>query len=298
MFAKLNVKDFSNYRLVNFSNNHIDLFKKRNKDIFIKIEDYLLREENTLSASQIEKSLFPIVDADIFISHSHQDEDDVIRLALMLEDLGLKVFVDSCYWGYAGDLQRKIDDRFCGIKGQNSYYYQNVLNTSANINNILTSALHGMIDKAELFLFLGTDNSVALSDQFGNGTKLKSPWISSELMFAQRVRMSERRTINASLEVATMDSIRNESVEIKKSVNFIYDFPEMQSLDWTNFEKWLSNFFNVNYNYTNLVGLKKELAGLEHLDRLYRLMGVNDELLMSKRLITGNSFREFLERSY
>lgn len=275
MFAKLHVRDFSEYGLDYPASygSRIEAFKQRNKDIFVKVEDYLLNGYNTLSASQIESSLFPSVEADVFISHSHKDENDVIRLALMLEDIGLNVFVDSCYWGYAGDLQKKIDDKFCQITGSStSYDYQSVLHTSANINNILTSALHGMIDKAELFLFFGTDNSVKLSEEYSGKRELKSPWISSELLFAERVRRTQRRT-RPSLEGATMDEALSKSTEIRRSVEFIYDFPEMKSMSWINFKKWIADYENstkFNRNY-------KKLLGLNHLDRLYKLMDVDEK---------------------
>lgn len=285
MFAKLHVEDFSTYGLGKsyLYTSRIEQFKQRNKEIFVTVEDYLLRGENTLNASQIENSLFPPIEADVFISHSHKDEEDVIRLALMLEDIGLNVFVDSCYWGYAGDLQKKIDDKFCRIAGSTSTYnYQSVLHTSANINNVLTSALHGMIDKAELFLFLGTENSVVVSDEFSGKEKLKSPWISSELLFADRVRRTKKRE-RPSLEAHVMDSAMDESVELRKSVDFIYDFPEMQSMSWIDFHKWINDYKSVNSNFSNFSKNLKKIAGLNHLDRLYKLMNVSES---SDELVT------------
>lgn len=287
MFAKLHVRDFSEYGL-NYSasyNSRIQEFKQRNKDIFVKVEDYLLNGYNTLSASQIESSLFPSFEADVFISHSHKDEDDVIRLALMLEDMGLDVFVDSCYWGYAGDLQKKIDDKFCRIIGSStSYDYQSVLHTSANINNVLTSALHGMIDKAELFLFLGTENSVLLSDEFSGKEKLTSPWISSELLFADRVRRTKKR-IRPSLEANAMDSAVNEEIELRKSVEFIYDFPELQSLSWVDFYNWICSY--KIENSTRFYEFHKKLSGLNHLDILYKLMNIDEKKNKLDKLLLG-----------
>lgn len=279
MFAKLHIENFYAYGIRDFSQREIDLYKENKKNIVVQVENYLLYGDNALSAQEIERSLFPIFDADVFISHSHEDEREVINLALNLESMGLKAFVDSCYWGYAGDLQRKIDDKFSKSNNNEYHYeYKNVLHTSANINNILTSALHGMIDKSELFLFLGTDNSTLVSEEFSGKKQLKSPWISSELMFAQRVRPSLRKQINYAGEAFAMDSANarmNESVEIRKSVNFIYEMPEMKNMRWYEFKDWINNF-DVRSNSI--------ARGLEHLDNLYRLIEVPEELLKTKRI--------------
>lgn len=279
MFAKLHVEDFLNYGIYEFSDSDIKSYKNKNKDIVVDIEDYLMHGDNKLSASEIERSIFPRFDVDVFISHSHADEKEVINLALNLESMGLKAFVDSCCWGYAGELQRKIDDEFSKSNNKNYHYeYTKVLHTSANINNILTSALHGMIDKAELFLFLGTENSTIISEEFSGRKQLKSPWISSELMFAERVRPSLRKRIKYSGEAVALDSAyarMNESVEIRKSVSFIYEMPEMKKMSWFSFKKWI-NEFNKRSNSV--------ARGLEHLDNLYRLMDVSEQLLKTERI--------------
>ena len=41
---------------------------------------YLSKGRNILDANGIQKNWFPIVDADVFISHSHRDIDDVLEL--------------------------------------------------------------------------------------------------------------------------------------------------------------------------------------------------------------------------
>jgi hypothetical protein len=49
---------------------------------------------------KISENLFLDIKPDIFLSHSHADEDDVIRLAILIEkELNLSVFIDSCVWG-------------------------------------------------------------------------------------------------------------------------------------------------------------------------------------------------------
>jgi hypothetical protein len=67
----------------------------------------------------------------------------------------------------------------------------------------------------------------------------------------------------------------NESVEIRKSVNFIYEMPEMKNMRWYEFKDWINNF-DVRSNSI--------ARGLEHLDNLYRLIEVPEELLKTKRI--------------
>lgn len=62
--------------------------------------DKYLSVDGELKASEIEEDWFPSFKADVFLSHSHKDEKDVIAFAGLLSDIGLKVFIDSCVWGY------------------------------------------------------------------------------------------------------------------------------------------------------------------------------------------------------
>ncbi|WP_313247090.1 hypothetical protein [Stenotrophomonas rhizophila] len=77
----------------------IDTFKSRSKHRLVKIKEYILNDENLIDADAIAKDLFPTEKADVFLSHTHQDHDAVVALAVQLQNLGLKVFVDSCVWG-------------------------------------------------------------------------------------------------------------------------------------------------------------------------------------------------------
>ena len=61
----------------------------------------LERQEEKLSAEKAEivkQRVAPVsyTHLDVFLSHSHKDEKDVIAFAGLLSDIGLKVFIDSC----------------------------------------------------------------------------------------------------------------------------------------------------------------------------------------------------------
>ena len=81
---------------------------------------------------------------------------------------------------------------------------------------MLNTALHKMIDNCEMFLFLGTPNSVSVKNGIENQKSLKSPWIFSELAFIQHVRRKSKfrheikKSVTAGLESAQiiMDSLQ------------------------------------------------------------------------------------------
>jgi hypothetical protein len=63
-----------------------------------------------LKANLLIAQWFPYINADIFISHSHKDYNDVVCLAGWLEEkFGLTAFVDSSVWGYSDRLLKLID---------------------------------------------------------------------------------------------------------------------------------------------------------------------------------------------
>ena len=104
MFIDLTVSNI--YPTFRFSSDEIVAYKARKGELLISLEKYLLDGRNILDADKIQKSIFPQHDIDVFISHSHADEDEAIRIALSLENIGLTSFVDSCVWGYADELLR------------------------------------------------------------------------------------------------------------------------------------------------------------------------------------------------
>ena len=180
-----------------------------------------------LDASAIEYDWFPAVKADIFLSHSHADEDLIVDLAAWLHYyLGLNAFIDSRVWSYCDDLLQNIDDTYCRC----DYPYEEFLNYSkvkqsaSHVYMLLNSALMKMIDAAECFIFAGTVNSCTQtaslnmmpSDIKYNNYSTFSPWIYSELLisrlirpkFPDRVHVEVRKDMEAILESQKFPSIR------------------------------------------------------------------------------------------
>lgn len=190
-----------------------------------------------LSASQIKEEWFPDVKADVFISHSHNDEGLANALAgWLFENFEIKAFVDSHFWNYAGDLLKEINDEFSErsdtANGNILYNYNKCNNASEHVNIMLNAALQKMIDKTETVFFLNTDNSIRVfnhSDSEMSATY--SPWIFSEILCTQIVRkkpLCEYR-LSPVLEHASDEMLQ---IPYEVSLSHFEDISEETLNDW------------------------------------------------------------------
>ena len=258
MYKSVQVEDFDFSIFPEVSSQKVREYKERNENKLIKIQDYLLDRKNTLSVDKISENLFLDIKPDIFLSHSHADEDDVIRLAILIEkELNLSVFIDSCVWGDAFKLLRKIDEKYC-LNGETfDYHIRN--HTTSNVFMILNSALHKIIDNCEAFVFLGTDKSIPITDTFEDKKYLSSPWIYSELQFAKLVRRTKPRQI----ALESRDIKLEESAAFDSAVDFAYSIPMTDAtLSNQKLKSWLeiSNNPFINQNTHPLDSLYKVIT--------------------------------------
>lgn len=225
MFKCIHVQEFD-FEGHYFSIDEINKYKKKYDKIMINIEKFLLNKDGVFDVDKINNELFADIKPDIFISHAHIDEEQVIKLAAKIEfHTGLKVFVDSCVWANAYELLRKIDDEYCYKKESNTYEYEYRNHTTSNVFMILNAALHRVINSSEVLIFLGTDNSININDLFTSKKYISSPWIFSELQFANLVkRVPPLRYLGVGLE-GINDSRLAEDSSIKKA-QFAYPTPD------------------------------------------------------------------------
>lgn len=168
-----------------------ELFEQQKATACVAIHDYIL-DDNLLSKERIEEEWFPDFKANVFLSHSHKDEELVIAFAGWLHKLfGITTFIDSCVWGYSEALLKIIDDAFCVSRrdsaGNITYDYQKRNQSTAHVHMILNTALMKMIDSTECLMFVNTPNSILLDDVI-DGTATASPWIYSELLTSRLIR--------------------------------------------------------------------------------------------------------------
>lgn len=169
---------------------YIETGTKLHTNIKNKIENSIrnsCRSDGLIDGKKITESWFPQVDADIFLSHSHADEKLVKGLAGWLnEKFKLVTFIDSCAWGYAGQLQRLIDDRY-SKKPNNTYDYEQSNRAAAHVHMMLNIALTKMINSCECVIFLNTPNSTN-AEGYVTGSETTSPWIFSEITMTKLIQ--------------------------------------------------------------------------------------------------------------
>lgn len=157
------------------------------KERAMKTIDNFINDEGVIDATSLMKEWFPAVNADVFISHSHQDEELAIQLATWLKNaFNLDSFIDSTVWGYAGELLKNIDKDYCYDDVANVYDYNKRNFSTSHVHIMLSSALNTMIDQTECLIFLNTPNSLNIGESISQ--KTFSPWIFNEIMTSSIVR--------------------------------------------------------------------------------------------------------------
>lgn len=256
MFLSVEVIDFENFNLSEKVNDDEIKRYEANEEIVINdLTKYLISGGNTLDGDKIVDKLFPENTVDIFLSHSHDDKQNVIKLAILLEKRGFNVFVDSVIWGNAFQLLRKIDDKYSESDNDpNLYSYQKRNSSTAHVYMMLNIALHNMINKSEIFLFLGTPKSISIQDGINNKKYIKSPWIYSELTYTKNVKRKSclHRKILA----------EDQNIKFESSMKNLAIYREMPKLDQKIEWKTLENILNQNTS-TNIQAIKDLYQSLE-----------------------------------
>lgn len=158
-----------------------------NTGIARKALDEFLKQDNKLDGTSIEEAWFPQVDADIFLSYSHDDINEAHALAgCIYKNTGLKTFIDSSIWGYTNELLKRLDKEHCKIPNTEMYDYDERNKSTAHVHMMLSVALTKMMDKTECVFFLNTSNSVI--EAFGTGMGTLSPWLYAENVATQTLR--------------------------------------------------------------------------------------------------------------
>lgn len=151
------------------------------------LKTYITGDSGVLDGDILQNDWFPTgTHYDVFISHSHDDEQDAIKLADWLEEeCDLKCFRDYETWKSADKLLFNLDELHCKI-GENTYSYEQGLYSSAHVHAMLSMALLQMIDHADFFIFIESAHSLQQSLAKIEDQTL-SPWLYEELLFADKI---------------------------------------------------------------------------------------------------------------
>ena len=157
-------------------------------------------------ANKLISQWFPIVKADVFLSHSHDSKGEVEALASYIESkTGKVVFVDSLYWDSADKMVELFYDFIAERDDKGRFKVDSLLKASEHVHCMLERSILAMMDKCDDFVFLDESSSVS------NVTL--SPWIYSELEFSKHLLGSEgmikEGVENFSVQVAYNKSLKH-----------------------------------------------------------------------------------------
>jgi hypothetical protein len=206
-----------------------------NKQVCEKGLKEFLSANNSLDGTQIVNTWFPQVKADIFISHSHADTEMAkILSGIFYKYLKLRSFIDSCVWGYAEDLLKIIDNRYCKNDDGKTYDYHKRNFSTSHVHMMLATALSMMIDKVECLLFLNTPNSITPTVSID---KTQSPWLYYEIGISQTVRKEiPERILNEGERLFSRKQLMEKALQIEYEV----DLNHLNEIDFDILKRWVN----------------------------------------------------------
>lgn len=209
-----------------YINNAINNNAEQKEKWLNELKKYIRHNEGEIiNGDFIEKVWFPEVKPDIFISHSHIDEEIALKIKFLLEKkFNLNVFVDSVVWGNANDLLRELDNNCCKNDRNHTYNYEKRNNTTAIVHLMLADALTKIMDQSKYVFFLNTVNST-LKDGYGNEEQVTSPWIYHELVMTKYLQDKQRmRPI-----------LEGRDLRVSRTV----DLSHLYKMDFRAFKEWI-----------------------------------------------------------
>lgn len=218
-----------------------------------EITEYVMQEE--INGSEIQNSWFPQIEADVFISHSRQDEELACALAGWLhKHFELRCFIDSNVWGYAGELREKLNDKVSNKRedGEGGYLldHQSCNEVSQHVDTMLTIALYQTIDRVETVFLLNTENAVQTVHSGRQMDKTYSPWIYSEVICTQLVRKKPllvyREYETGSLEHALYESMK---FAMHISISYTFSLTHLISIDGGDLSRWQEEYEQEKQEY-------------------------------------------------
>lgn len=225
MYRGFRVKALNTRNLVSYEKAKASQEEKGYK-IYEELKTYVL-SDGIIDASKIQNDWFPLLDANVFISHSHADIKEVTLFAGLLEKyFGLKPFIDYYVWGYYQNILKLLLDINPNADWKTISYL------SSNVHLMLSTALSMMIDKCEVLFFYDTPNSISARDVI---TKTNSAWIYHEIGISDIIRKKspiEHRTKSNNLSMLKEAS----------TFNFNIDLSHLEILDCDDIKEWISNF--------------------------------------------------------
>lgn len=187
MYKKFNIENVNIEANASYVQKYKKLFEERRSQIRQQLDNYIL-QDGVIDGAKIQSEWFPDdKEIQIFISHSHKDEELAVNLACWIyEHFGIVSFIDSCVWGYSKELLKKIDVKYCK-KEDDLYDYDKRNYSTSHVHMMLVTALNKMINRSECLFFLNTQNSIHFK---GIEERTLSPWIYAELEMTRTIQLT------------------------------------------------------------------------------------------------------------
>ena len=227
--------------------------------------DDLIAYNGIIDGNRVIEKWFPIIECDIFLSHSHKDKEKAIMLAgLLFKNFGLKTFIDSTVWGFSDKLLKVIDDKYCIHENGTNYSYEKRNFSTAHVHLMLNSALNKMIDNCEAIFFLNTPNSISAIDSIKESTN--SPWIFSEIATTQTIRKKTPKRLKQETRTFSNKVNLSESVKEQLTVEYELELSHFTKLDLRKLQLWIN---------------KAKYSDKNPLDILYSLNQIDSKFLIN-----------------
>jgi len=172
-------------------------------NIASRISDILKGDSNgVIDGEALQNACMPMPanKYDIFISHSHTEEDEAKKLAAYLKmRYGLECFVDGFVWGSCdNDILRPLDDEWSWLNAKKeSYSYKKRNYSTSLVHAMLSMALLEMIDHCECCIFVKPTTDLVVSS-IENCTT--SPWIYEEITMFNKIEKRKPNRITRCME--------------------------------------------------------------------------------------------------
>lgn len=237
-------KDDSKYISVAINNN------ASQKKKWLKIlKEYIRNNEGKIiNGDFIEKVWFPKVEPDIFISHSHIDEEIALKIKFLLEKNLILMFLLILLFGemlttYYGNsiiyTAKTAKIIHIVMRNEITYSYEKRNNTTAIIHLMLADALMKIMDKSSYIFFLNTLNST-LDEGYGSEEQVTSPWIYHELVMTKYLQDEQRvRPIH-----------EGRDLRVSRTV----DLSHLYKMDFVSFQDWVKRCTFEHYDKEKALG--------------------------------------------
>ncbi|TPG50712.1 hypothetical protein EAH75_04545 [Rhodanobacter glycinis] len=237
-----------------------------------------LSGSDAIDGDKIMQDWFQQVDANVFISHSHNDLGLAHGFAGYLhKELGLTPFVDSFVWSSADGLLKEFDELYCRSELGSDYRYEYKKRnySTSHVHMMLAASLSEVIDRCECIIFLNTPESIEVKDAKERAEeKTASPWIYHELNTSRLIRRNPLSRPRFAKKTAQREHITMDSASLEMHVNYKAPVAHLASIGVVDLGAWQVDVRKARET------LGDSLVGAMALDILYeRVPDPNPRLL-------------------